>query len=225
MHHTTDPVWESLYSQGHRQHYPWDCVVSFVYRHAPRDIPRNQVDVMEIGFGSGSNLWFAAREGFRVSGIDGSETAVNATLTRFAEEGLTGDLRHAEFPHLPFADNSFHLVVDRAATTCVPRQVCRDTILEVRRVLRPSGLYFLNTYSSDHSSASSGQLEENGTRVGITEGTLVDVGGICFYDESQIHEVIGSGWKILNLNHMVSEDQVNAGSRHAEWRVILEKQA
>ena len=223
MHGTTDPVWEAQYSEGHSQRYPWDAVVSFIFRNAPRDRPRTQVSVLEVGYGTASNLWFAAREGFQVCGIEGSPSAVRAAEDRFREEELPGDLRCGEFPELPFADNSVDLGIDRCATTCVSRQVATDTIREVHRVLRPSGRFFLNTYSSEHSSAKSGTLASDGRRIDIVTGTLVGAGGICFYDEAQLREVIGDGWTILELCHLISDDRNTTDGIHAEWRVTLEK--
>jgi len=62
-----DPHWEQqIYGQGaHLNLYPFDVVVTFVFRNAPRDRPRSEVRIVEIGCGAGNNLWFAAREGFR----------------------------------------------------------------------------------------------------------------------------------------------------------------
>ena len=218
-----DQVWENLYAAGHNQRYPWDCVVSFIYRHAPRDTPRDETRILEIGFGTGSNLWFAAREGFNVSGTDGSDSAVNAAKQRFDSEGLSGDLRCQAFPEIPFEDNQFHLAVDRAATTCVSREICRETIRSIHRALRPSGLFFMNTYSHRHTSASAGQLMDDGRRVNIDSGTLTGVGGICFYNELELMEVLGSGWNVMNLDHVMVEDRTSNGSIHAEWRAVLQK--
>ena len=102
-----NPIWEKeIYGQGRQLgRYPYDAVVSFVFRYAPRDRERSAVRILEIGCGAGNNLWFAAREGFSVTGIDGSATAIDYARKRFAEEGLSGDLRVGDFTALPFEDN------------------------------------------------------------------------------------------------------------------------
>jgi cyclopropane fatty-acyl-phospholipid synthase-like methyltransferase len=38
---------------------------------------RKEIKILELGFGTGANLWFAAREGFSVFGVEGSKTAVS----------------------------------------------------------------------------------------------------------------------------------------------------
>lgn len=37
---TFNLVWEEKFAAGHVQYYPWDIVVSFVFRNAPRARPR-----------------------------------------------------------------------------------------------------------------------------------------------------------------------------------------
>src|SRR5688572_320998 len=105
-----DTIWEERYAAGHQQRAPWDEVVSFLFRHAPRDRPRNAVKILEVGCGTASNLWFAALEGFDVYGLEGSSSAVETAKKRFAADKLKGDLRTGDFTDLPYEDNFFDLV-------------------------------------------------------------------------------------------------------------------
>ncbi|MCH2138463.1 MAG: class I SAM-dependent methyltransferase [Phycisphaerales bacterium] len=223
MSASVDPVWEQKYATGHAQRYPWDCVVSFVFRNAPPGVPRDQIRVLELGFGAGSNLWFAAREGFSVCGIDGSPSAVAAAQSRLAEDGLCGDLHLSSFPTVPEPDDSCDLVIDRASLTCVAFDVCRETIREVHRVLKPGGRFFMNVYGDDHSSAQAGEKSADGRVENITGGTLTGVGGICFYGQDDLRAVLGEGWRVVSRTHVEVCDADN--DTHSEWRVVVEKQA
>lgn len=147
-----DPVWEKKYQAGHQERYPWDVVVSFVYRNRPRDIPANQVKILEVGFGTGNNLWFAAREGFSVAGIEGSETAVKQARQRFEAEGLEGDLRFGDFTALPFESNKFDLAIDRGALCCVGRTRIVQAIREVCRCLKLGVKFLVQGYADSHTS-------------------------------------------------------------------------
>jgi SAM-dependent methyltransferase len=221
---TFDPIWEEKYRAGHRQRYPWDVVVSFVFRNAPRDRPRSDVRVLEVGCGTGSNLWFAAREGFQVAGVDASASAIDAARARFQEEGLQGDLQVADFVALPFPDASADLALDRGALTCSGREAARRAIAEVRRVLKTGGRFLFNPYSSEHSSARSGVPGPDGVVLDIAEGTLVGAGQICFYDLEDARAALGSGWSIRSADHLQWEDrQQERRLRHAEWRIVAEK--
>lgn len=221
---TIDPIWEQKYAAGHAERYPWDVVVSFVFRHAPRDRPRQDIRILEVGCGSGSNLWFAAREGFSVSGIDGSASAIAYAQKRFADDGLTGDLRVADFTALPFPDLTFDLAIDRGSLTCVGRSVRADAVREVRRVLKAGGLFFYNPYSDRHSSSVAGRAGPDGTRVDIDAGALTNVGQIGFSSKRDVEEVLSEGWRIRSLQHLDLMDVTEPGySIHAEWRAIAER--
>lgn len=221
-----NPIWqEKIYSQGQAlNRYPYDIVVSFVYRHAPRGKPRRDVRILEVGCGSGNNLWFAAREGFSVSGLDGSSSAIEFARNRFREEGLAGDFVVGDFTSLPYADDCYDLVIDRGALTCCGLIDAQKAVREIRRVLKPAGRFFANPYSDHHSSRSSGSTGEDGLTQSITEGSLVGVGGICFYGRGDVDRLLGSGWKVISREHLVIMNEASASMlAHAEWRIVAEK--
>lgn len=222
-----DPFWEqAIYAQGrHLNRYPFDGVVSFVNRWRPRDKSRATCGVVEVGCGAGNNLWFAAREGFRVAGIDGSESAIAFAQRRFADDGLEGDLRVGDFSELPWPDESFDLAIDRCSLTCVGREAQCQAVAELHRVLRPGGFFFHNIYSDQHSSARSGVRLEDG-RVGEIEmGTLVGAGALCFSSRHDVDALFAHGWDMVQCEHLVVTDGAGGGDlKHAEWRIVARKQ-
>jgi SAM-dependent methyltransferase len=221
-----DPIWESeIYSQGHHlNRYPFDAVVSFLFRWRPRDKPRGETDVLEIGCGAGNNLWFAAREGFRVAGIDGSESAISYAQKRFESEKLSGDLKVGNFLELPWDSETFDIGIDRGALVCVGHDAQRVAVDEMRRVLRPGGIFFFNGYSDEHTSARFGEPLKDGRIVNIHAGTLVGVGALGFNSKNQIEMLFANGWEILKMEHMISTDLAECGTgAHAEWRVVVRK--
>lgn len=225
---TTNPdtIWESeIYSQGHHlNRYPFDAVVSFLFRYRPRDKPREQTDLLEIGCGAGNNLWFAAREGFRVAGIDGSESAISFAQKRFESEDLFGDLRVGNFLSLPYENNVFDIGIDRGSLVCVGYAAQQVGVEEMRRVLRPGGIFFFNGYSDEHTSARSGECLEDGRIANIDSGTLIGVGSLGFNSESQIEMLFADGWEVLKKEHLRLSDLSPQGTGiHAEWRVVARR--
>lgn len=221
-----DPIWEQLYQQSrHILHYPYDFVVVFVNRHLPLDKPRQDIKILEIGCGAGNNLWFAAREGFSVTGIDASASAIEYARQRFTKEGLKGDFRIGDFAKLPFEDNSFDLVFERAAIVCCGLSVARQAVEEVKRVLITQGRFLFNPYSTKHTSYQHSQAGRDNTRINVVGGNLREIGQLCFYNRQTIESVLSSGWKILTLEHLEKIDYANPELPvHAEWQVIAEKQ-
>jgi SAM-dependent methyltransferase len=223
---TFDPIWErEIYGEGkHLNRYPFDIVVSFVYRNYPRQIPRDAVRILEIGCGAGNNLWFAAREGFSVAGIDGSRSSIDYARGRFASEGLEGDFRVGDFTQLPFDDEEFHLVVDRGSITCCGLSAGRQAVDEVRRVLKPGGRFLCNPYSNRHTSHRSGRPGTDGLTLDAAAGTLVGVGQICYYSREDVERLFGEGWRLLNMQHLELAEMIGGEeSIHAEWRIVAEK--
>ncbi len=221
---SVDPVWENKYRDGHAENYPWDVVVSFVFRNAPRDRPRSEIRILEVGFGTGSNLWFAAREGFDVAGIEASPSAVAYAQDRFAREQLKGDLRRGDFTTLPFADESFDLVIDRGSLVCVGNRAQHKAISEIHRVLRRHGRFLYNGYADSHSSYRAGEPGADGVTLNITAGTLTGVGQLHFVSRSELDELFANGWELIQVQRREWTEMLEAaGGIHSEWVVVAEK--
>lgn len=220
---TFDPVWEgTIYREGRQlNRAPFDLVVSFIFRHAPARA-RETVKILEVGCGAGNNLWFAAREGFAVSGIDGSAAAIDYARRRFAQDALPGDLRVGDFTALPFADDAFDLVVDRGALTCTGFQGARQALAEALRVLHPGGHMLFTPFSTRHTSFSAGDRDDDGVVRNITDGTLVGVGGICFYTQDDLLAVLGEGWCVVSMEHTETV-QTLSGKVAATWWIVAQK--
>lgn len=221
-----DSVWEQKYSQGHSQLYPWDSVVSFVFRNLSDAIPRSEISILEIGFGTGSNLWFAAREGFSVCGIEGSQSAVSFAQGRFKRDALHGQLIHGDFTSLPFPSNYFDLVIDRCSLTCVGLSEQNLAISEVHRCLKSNGKFFHNTYADTHTSMLSGTLGDDQLVTDINRGTLVNTGRIHFSSLTEITTKFSDGWTLLDLQRRETTYLLDATQQfgiHSEWIVTAQK--
>ena len=219
-----DPIWHEIYAGGHNQRYPWDAVVSFVFTYAPKNLDRSRARVLEVGCGTASNLWFAAKEGFAATGVDASKVAIDVARKRFSDEGLSGEFKVSDFTSLPLESDIFDLAIDRAAITSSTRGGGLQAIAEVRRVLKLGGVFFFNPYADGHSSQATGTPGSDGVTIDISGGTLTGVGQICFYSERDIRSIFSSGWDLVSMRHVTIVDMVKgADALHSEWRVIAVK--
>lgn len=197
---TYDPVWDEIYGRNEQLNlYPVDRVVSFLFQsRAALNLKNRPLRVLEVGCGACNNLWFAAREGCEVAGIDASEAAIRFGQKRFSEETLNGDLRVGDFTALPFKDRSFDIAINRAALTQTGFSCAERAVEEVHRVLRPGGRFYNELYGTQ--TTAGGRKGPDGVTLDIT-GRLAGVGQICFYDKARIVSLFGKGWKILLLEH------------------------
>ncbi len=222
---TQKAIWEKIYQNGQQNLYPWDHVVSFVFQHAPQQTPRKNIHILEVGCGTGNNLWFAAREGFSVTGIDASEHALKHAKARFQKDNLKGAFYAADFTRLPFPEQYFDLIIDRGSLVCVGKKAQQKTIQDIQRILKPNGKFFYNGYADSHSSNLSGELDEDHLRHHISTGNLTGVGALYFASHNDIQHFFQHGWQLISvqrkeITNMLHTDQ----SIHAEWLVIAQKQ-
>jgi ubiquinone/menaquinone biosynthesis C-methylase UbiE len=205
--------------------YPFDGVVSYVYKNYRNVLNRNNIKVMELGFGAGNNLWFMAREGFTVAGIEGSKTAVKFAKQRFRRNGLIGDLRVGDFSELPWKGQSFDLIIDRGALTHNTYESIKITLKEVKRVLKKNGkLLSILLFSDLHPDRKYGHKIDKSTYDKIKKGPLKGLGRTHFASLNEIKELFGSILKINSITHMLEEDCLKKPKIpiNAYWKIECE---
>ena len=150
--------------------YPNEALIQFLasryFRLALSE--RKAMRVLEVGCGSGANLWMMAKEGLDTHGIDSSAQGIALAEDHLRTKwGVAATLRVGSMVDLPYAPESFDAVVDVVSL----QHLCLDdstrALAEVRRVLKPSGAFF-SYRLSDHS-----VMSNSGPR--IDAATLTDI--------------------------------------------------
>lgn len=107
--------------------------------------------VLEIGCGSGANLWMLAKEGFDTYGMDGRPTSLNLAKEHLSKKwNVNAALKYGLFDALPYENEMFDVVVDIVSLQHIDVATSRAALEEVFRVLKPGGLFF-SYRLSDHS--------------------------------------------------------------------------
>lgn len=102
--------------------------------------------VLEIGCGIGTDLVEYAKHGAIVTGVDLGLDQIQLTKLNFQLRGLPyRELREANVEQLPFADNSFDLVVCLGVLHHTPNT--EQGIKEIYRVLKPDGKAIILVYA------------------------------------------------------------------------------
>ena len=216
--------WETeVYAEGRQlNRYPFDSVVAFVFANAPARDAR----ILEVGCGAGNNCWFAACEGFRVSGLDISESAIACARSRLSDDGLDADLRVGDVTELPFADASFDLAIDRYAIAYCGFSEAVRAVDEVRRVLTPGGRFLFIAPTDSNRSLGDGEDGPDRLTLDITTGPLAGTRQIQFLSPDAVDELFATGWRIRS-NELVEHRDRRAGWRltDSQWRVVAERSA
>jgi len=176
--------WESdVYARGNQlNRWPYSNVVTAVMREYG-NTDRTGMKVLELGCGAGNNLWFLASAGFRVAGIDCSKTAISHARQRLLGNGhQVDDLVVGDCARLPWPDGTFDMVLDRGAITQNEHIRIGEIVSEVRRVLRPSGVFFSFTlFGFDHPDRKYGREISHHCYDFFTQGCFAKVGLSAFF--------------------------------------------
>jgi SAM-dependent methyltransferase len=184
-----DPVWEEIFSSKEWGKYPPEHVVRFVAENFYRVSERKEIRLLEIGCGPGTNVWFMAREGFNVSGIDGSVTAIQQASERLSKERLTADLRIGDFAELSWPDSSFDGVVENVSLYCNRWDAVKRALGEIRRVLKP-GAPLLSSFFTDRTwGYGLGNMVEPDGFTDIVEGPIAGTGFCLFLNRDRLAEL------------------------------------
>lgn len=216
-----DPVWESVHRSRAWGQYPGEDVIRFVNGHF-RDVEdRSKVRLLEVGSGAGANLWFMAREGFCVHGVDGSQTAVRLSCERLDREcadwrRIGGQVEVGELSSLGYPAAFFDAVLDVAAICYSTFKDAARAYAELARVTRPGGWLFSRTFA--HGCWGEG----TGTQVApdmwiCGEGPLAGFGATRFTHEDQVAALL-QGWAVERIER---SSLTQGGGRHEIRHLLL----
>jgi SAM-dependent methyltransferase len=214
---TWDPVWEEIFRHKEWGKYPPEHVIRFVARNFYRSVDRSKIRLLEIGCGPGANIWFMAREGFTVAGIDGSSTAIHKANQRLSGENLTADLHVGDFAHLPWPDNSFDGIIENVSLYTNPWNSIKCALREVHRVLKP-GAPFLSSFFTERTwGYGLGEKVEPDSFTNIFAGPLAGTGFCFFLKKDRISDLF------QNFSDVISEriSQTLDGEQHLIEQFVI----
>jgi len=161
-------------------------------------IPLN-ARVLEIGFGNGSFLEFAKRNGWDVCG-----TEINEALVEIAEKrGF--NVEHSQ-DLSAFSDNGFDLIVAFDVLEHIPQDLLPDFILEIKRILKGNGFFIARFPNGD---SPFGLRFQNGD---ITHITSIGSGKIRYFAARANMEVIFAGGEAQPL--------IGSSALHCVHRIV-----
>ena len=218
--------WEQLFASRTWGAYPPEELVRFIARNF-RSVPdKSEVRVLEIGCGPGPNIWYLVREGYTVAGIDGSPTAIRQATARLMAEELPHqeprvDLKVGNFTSLPWTDESFDVVIDVEALYANRMANITAGIAEIRRTLKPGGLFFGKMFGTQTTGSDSGERVEPGTCLAPKTGPCAGNDMAHFFTREELEQFF-AGFRDLCIDQTVRTDG-NRTVQIFEWIVSARK--
>lgn len=181
-----------------QRRYPNESLIGELAAHYFHlDAPaRAQTKVLELGCGSGANLWMVAREGFEAHGIDFSQTGLECCRQALEAWGTTATLQQADMLSLPYEDASIDFAYDVVSMQHLDFDQHATAYREVARILKPGGRFF--SYHLGDQSISQQVAEEfvdHATVRNIPSGyPLANNGPMCFLSANEARALLqGAG--------------------------------
>ena len=201
--------WDDKFKSQSWGRYPPEDFVRFIGRNY-KNCDRQALKILEVGCGPGANLWFLHREGYAVSGIDGSPAAIEIASERLESENqglnpIVPDLKVGDFKDLPWGGGSFDGVVDIFAIYANTNEVIAKTLSEVYRVLKPGGRFYAKLWGRKCTGYGEGIELEPGTYDEIPTGPCANMGVSHFFDEAEIRRVF-SDFQIDAIDNVLRVD-------------------
>jgi len=223
---SSNDYWESVFSNRSWGLYPPEELVRFIGRNFKKVPEKNKIRILEIGCGPGPNIWFLAREGFMVAGIDGSSIAISQAEERLLSENLLHkkpmvDLKVGNFASLPWNDGYFDSIIDIEALYSNNITDIKKTLAEVFRTLKLGGKFFGKMFGLNTTGSDSGMLLEPGTYLNPLIGPCAGNAIAHFFSKEELIDLF-SKFSEVTIDYSMRSDQ-DGKIEIYEWIVIAKK--
>ena len=208
---SNEQIWEEIFSKKEWGKYPSESVIRFIARNFYNVQDRSKINILELGLGTGANLWFCAREGFKVSGIEWSKTGLERFRARLKDENLSTQIEQIEIgDYLEkldlFKNESFDAWMDSYSLAYNDFEKTKQIIKKAMKKLKIGGKFFSITPSLYNEGF------EKDANLGYhlvkpVSGTDAFTGVIRYCDEEDLKRLYeGEGYKITSIKIHIQKD-------------------
>ncbi|MSR78078.1 MAG: class I SAM-dependent methyltransferase [Candidatus Omnitrophica bacterium] len=207
-------TWEDSFkeqiAQGAYNTAPVEAIVRNVaYYLRNFDLSRvHAMHFLEMGSGAGPNLVWLAEKGIRVSGVDISSQALQLCRANLQHHGFSsqiGELVEASVENTIFQSQYFDGIVESCVFQHLDKQTREKSFQEVRRLLKPGGVFVGYMLSTEHTVFQKNQKaqdpQDSGTlqlEAGGSKVYLTNIGLAHFFEREELLALL-KGFSVIDL--------------------------
>jgi SAM-dependent methyltransferase len=174
--------------------------------------------ILELGCGTGNDAARLADAGYSVTAVDLSSEAVGRARARYGSVArfVIADMTQ----QLPFPGGSFDAVMSNVAMHMFPDAVTRAVFAEVRRVVRPGGLFLFHVNALEDRPLRARSLPARE----LEPDYVVEESGqtMHFFSEAYLRELL-AGWPKLHLASVPIPDRKTGELFKHVWRGMAQR--
>lgn len=173
--------------------------------------------ILDLGCGSAADALDLARRGYETIGVDISAVAVEFARQAHDEALPISFVQHDTAQPLPFPDAIFDSVLSNLTLHMFPATIAHAIVAEVKRCLRPGGLFLFHVNSTQDIAPRIAQ-QQPAVRVAPRFYRLGKGQTMRFFSERCCRELV-AGWTVQQLEHIVSR-RPDGAIRKCAWRCV-----
>ena len=170
--------------------------------------------VLDLGCGTGNDVRRLANLDHQVTGLDFSKIALD--IARSKRNPRAGFVRADMGTGLPFLKGCFDAVFSNVALHMFDDMITRAVIQEVKRILRPSGIFIFHVNSVDDRALRARQRQVS-EKLGPSRVREADGQTVHFFSQSEL-EGHFQEWTHLEIEHLFVSDRITGEPFKAVWR-------
>lgn len=163
---------------------------------------RSRLKVLELGCGSGANLWAVSKEGFDAYGIDIAPTGLELCRKMLEKWSASATVRLGDMTALPFEAGFFDVIFDVVSMQHLNMEQHFKSYSEVHRCLKKGGRFFsYHLGENSISLKSTSDMVDHCTVANIGDGyPLANNGQTCFISANEVRRLLrDTGFKGVNI--------------------------
>lgn len=208
--------------------WDWDAVKSESWNEISEEfLPvalswvRKYHSVLDIGTGKGRHAFFFAKNGFKASAIDLSESSITYVKEQIKEKGLDNiDARVEDMAELSYENQSFDCVICFHTIYHTSYDGVVKALREINRVLKDKGEAFISFNTKDNPHYVKEKTVDGYTMI-ATEGHEAGIPH-CYVDENDLFGLL-QDFEILSMNKEINYVRKGKGTHGVRFYVHVAK--